>query len=270
MSCYKLSSLDAIHVSTVLEDCIDQLAILGRIMPDTKDSKRDGNSEVVELIENQKLLEKQYEKMVSTQEKASNSAGEISDLTKQIHTNTQAINKIFRRNKFVQDAGQKVQVDRRFLFDILETTLAEIKEKQSFESLVSAVKKEREKKQEIQSIVAREEESRKTVRQLQRSIVENRKEQETEVQKRNELIAFLKDQLQEMKAKTTMESKYIKKDAELRVACSQKKCVQAEDALKDDITDLNKQIESKRFVLPVNSRLSAVFYELRYFSRQKV
>lgn len=248
MSCYKLSSLDAIHVSTVLEDCIDQLAILGRIMPDTKDStKHDGNSEVVELIENQKVLEKQYEKMVSTQEKTVNSASEISDLTKQIHTNTQAINKIFRRNKFVQDAGQKVQVDRRFLYDILEATLDEIKEKQSFESLVSAVKKEREKKQEIQSIVAREEESRKTVRQLQRSIVENRKEQETEVQKRNELIAFLKDQLQEMKAKTTMESKYIKKDAELRVACSQKKCVQAEDALRDDITDLNKQIESKDY-----------------------
>ena len=28
-----LGAVDAIHVATVLEDCVDQLAILGRIMP---------------------------------------------------------------------------------------------------------------------------------------------------------------------------------------------------------------------------------------------
>jgi len=254
MSCYKLSALDVVHVSTVLEDCIDQLAILGRIMPDAKDSKNDVNAEVVQLIENQKLMEKQYEMLMTKNQSAGSVASDesvasgnddIPELTKKIHSNTQAINKIFRRNKFVQDANQKVQVDRRFLFNILEKTLEEIKEKQSFHTLVDAVKQERDKKQEIQSIVAREEESRKTVRQLQRSIIENKKEQETEVQKRNELIAYLKDQLQEMKAKTTMESKYIKKDAELRVICSQKKCIQSEDALKDEINDLNKQIESE-------------------------
>lgn len=253
MSCYKLSALDAVHVSTVLEDCIDQLAILGRIMPDAKDSKNDVNAEVVQLIENQKLMEKQYEAIMTRNQNGSRSSvgdsvgndkEDVSELTKKIHSNTQAINKIFRRNKFVQDAGQKVQVDRRFLHSILERTLEEIHEKQSFHTLVDAVKQERDKKQEIQSIVAREEESRKTVRQLQRSIVENKKEQETEVQKRNELIAYLKDQLQEMKAKTAMEGKYIKKDAELRVICSQKKCIQSEDALKNEITDLNKQIES--------------------------
>lgn len=253
MSCYKLSALDVVHVSTVLEDCIDQLAILGRIMPNAKDSKNDVNAEVVQLIEDQKLMEKQYE-MLMTRNQGAGSVGsdesvtgndDIPELTKKIHSNTQAINKIFRRNKFVQDANQKVQVDRRFLFNILEKTLDEIKEKQSFHTLVDAVKQERDKKQEIQAIVAREEESRKTVRQLQRSIIENKKEQETEVKKRNELIAYLKDQLQEMKAKTTMESKYIKKDAELRVICSQKKCIQSEETLKEEIIDLNKQIESE-------------------------
>ena len=35
------------------------------------------------------------------------------------------------------------------------------------------------------------------------------------LQQRNEMIAHLKDQLQEMKAKTSMEGKYIKKDAEV-------------------------------------------------------
>ena len=39
---------------------------------------------------------------------------------------------------------------------------------------------------------------------------------EKKKQQRNEMIAHLKDQLQEMKAKTSMEGKYIKKDAEVK------------------------------------------------------
>ena len=38
------------------------------------------------------------------------------------------------------------------------------------------------------------------------------------LQQRNEMIAHLKDQLQEMKAKTSMEGKYIKKDAEVSIS----------------------------------------------------
>jgi hypothetical protein len=45
----------------------------------------------------------------------------------------------------------------------------------------------------------------------------------------------LKDQLQEMKAKTSMESKYLKKDADVRVACTQKKCQQEEKRLEDEV-----------------------------------
>lgn len=48
------------------------------------------------------------------------------------------------------------------------------------------------------------------------------------------MIAHLKDQLQEMKAKTSMEGKYIKKEAEVRVLCTQKKCQQSENMLKED------------------------------------
>ena len=36
-----LSNAEAIHISTVLEDCIDQLIILGRIMPVPSERKPD-------------------------------------------------------------------------------------------------------------------------------------------------------------------------------------------------------------------------------------
>ena len=36
-----LRAVDAIHVATVLEDCVDQLAVLGRIMPASFESRPD-------------------------------------------------------------------------------------------------------------------------------------------------------------------------------------------------------------------------------------
>ncbi len=36
-----LNGIEAIHVATVMEDCVDQLAILGRIMPASYDARVD-------------------------------------------------------------------------------------------------------------------------------------------------------------------------------------------------------------------------------------
>lgn len=49
------------------------------------------------------------------------------------------------------------------------------------------------------------------------------------------MIAYLKDQLQEMKAKTDMENRYVKKDTELQVAQVQKKCSNNENDLQNEI-----------------------------------
>jgi hypothetical protein len=49
------------------------------------------------------------------------------------------------------------------------------------------------------------------------------------------MIAHLKDQLQEMKAKASMEGKYIRKDAEVRVSVTQKKCQQTEASLRQGL-----------------------------------
>lgn len=265
---YKLSALDAVHVSAVLEDCVDQLAILGRIMPVSSDSRHEGNKEVVELIEHQKKLEARYDELLSSP-KVKELDGDISELTQAIHANTQAINKSFRRNKFIQDTGQKIQNDRRFVYDVLESTLNEIKSTQTFNSLVEAVNNEESKKNELQSIISREDASRKRVKQLQKALIENRKEQELELQKRNELIAHLKDQLQETKAKTNMENKYIKKDADVRVACSQKKCQLTEQEIKNEIISLNKEMEST-FCLVLNLFNHSHRYLVSCFLRYRI
>ena len=83
--------------------------------------------------------------------------------------------------------------------------------------------------------VDREEEGRKKVRQLQKQIAEVKRNRESELQQRREMIAHLKDQLQEMKAKTSMEGKYVKKVCDVSVAQTQKRCVMSEKALQNEI-----------------------------------
>lgn len=87
----------------------------------------------------------------------------------------------------------------------------------------------------INCLYFREEDGRKRVKQLQKQITDLKAEKETELQQRNEMISHLKDQLQEMKAKSSMEGKYIKKCAEVAVTQTQKRCALYEKELRDEI-----------------------------------
>ena len=87
----------------------------------------------------------------------------------------------------------------------------------------------------IFSYCNREEESRKLIKELQKSLIDLKQEKEVEIQKRNELIAHLKDRLQELKAKTNMEAKYVKKSTDNSVQQTKKKCDLSEIELKTQI-----------------------------------
>lgn len=60
-----LSRLDALHISAVLEDCVDQLAILGHIMPSSLDGRPDAreivDDELGQILQDQRFLESRYE-----------------------------------------------------------------------------------------------------------------------------------------------------------------------------------------------------------------
>lgn len=60
-----LSSLDAVHISAVLEDCVDQLAILGHIMPPSLEGRSDAaqivDDELGQILQDQRFLESRFE-----------------------------------------------------------------------------------------------------------------------------------------------------------------------------------------------------------------
>ena len=73
------------------------------------------------------------------------------------------------------------------------------------------------------------------IKDLQKSLIDIKQEKEKEIQKRNELIAHLKDRLQELRAKTTMEGKYVKKSTDNSVSQTKKRCDLSELELKQQI-----------------------------------
>ena len=118
---------------------------------------------------------------------------------------------------------------------MLSNLVTDINDKKSFISLRASVFLEKNNKTEFADVIKKEEESREMIKELQKSLIDIKNEKEVEVQKRNELIAHLKDRLQELKAKTNMEAKYVKKSTDNSVAQTKKKCDLSEAELKQQI-----------------------------------
>ncbi|XP_002154128.2 dynein regulatory complex protein 9 isoform X1 [Hydra vulgaris] len=239
----KLTPLEAIHVVSALEDCVDQLFVLNSVIAGKPEINQEKVDTLTRLLEQRKLLEAQYVELISP-EKSQDEYLE-NELTKKIHKNTLEINKFMRINKSHEDSGQKIHKDLHFVLNVLESTLLEVKSQHTFNSLVEIVEKEKENKKKIQDVISKEEESRKRLKQLQKAVIDTKKEQEIELENKNELIANLKDKLQEIKAKTNMEVRYLKKDAEVRLACFQKKSKIAEQDLRNELATLNRQVEDE-------------------------
>jgi kinesin family protein 6/9 len=256
-----LSNVEALHMSAVLEDCIDQLIILGRIMPVAYPDKitpsvaQVVNDDISQLVESQKQLEASYESVVSS--RSSKQPGlkhdqgvhaEVQKAGAELRNNAAIFAFSLKQNPLAKDNLDKIQSDRSYLEHILHDTMVELRSHGTYQSLVDAVAQEKENKAEMEEVIRREEESRKHVKQLEKQINEVRRERNAELQQRNEMIAHLKDQLQEMKAKTMMEGKYVKKMCDVSVAQTQKRCLFNEKTLQTEIEELKAKIDEENRV----------------------
>lgn len=269
MATEQLSEVDAVIVSTILEDFLDQLVIMGRILPASLEHRSNAEDivkgEIGSLISNQMFLQTKYEKLMQRRDELLRGSGGVGGDTQQ-RVNPQMLASIsadienvdgsikagmrqfarsVKQSPLTADNMQKIQQDRTFLEDVIGATIKEILKTQTCENLVAAVKEEQEQKNMLQKTIQKEEEGRKRVRQLQKKLQEMKRERETEIQQRNEMIAHLKDQLQEMKAKTSMENRYVKKMADVTVAQTQRRCQLTEKELKEEIEKLKTKIDEE-------------------------
>ncbi|XP_034637494.1 dynein regulatory complex protein 9 isoform X2 [Trachemys scripta elegans] len=268
------SPLEAVQICAALEDCLDQLAILGYIMPVSYEGRTDISNidaqEISEIVKSQKELGVKFEHLMSARSEnrptVPSESLKFTELGQQLQETSgdlKRANHLFSRaakqSAVSSDNLRKVQADRQYASDVIAETLQEMQTSGTFQSLLQAVRREEERKSNFYTTIIREEEGRKEIKSLQKRLQDVKKEKELELQNRNEMIAYLKDQLQEMKAKTDMESRYVKKDTELQVYQTQKKCSNAE-------SDLFNEIEKLRIK---NDEEIRVHVEIENFLRQQ-
>ncbi|XP_077343819.1 dynein regulatory complex protein 9 [Lithobates pipiens] len=252
-----LPMLDVLRVCTVLEDSLDQLSILGFIMPVSYHGQSDmvGN-EVGTILKTQRQLEGRFEELIGSHSSRQLTPPPLSnkflDLKDQVHETSQKLKisneqftKAVRQSPLTSDNLKKVQADRQFAADVITDMLKELETTGSFQSLQHAVVMEKEKKANFYSTIDREQEGRKNIKALQKQLHDVRQEKKVELQSRTKLIACLKDQLQEMKAKTNMEGRYVKKDSELQMSQTQTKCRIAESELQLEIQKVKEKMDEE-------------------------
>lgn len=254
-----LSGSDAIHIATVLEDCVDQLSVLGKIMPHTFDGRPDAfslvHTQMTELMDSQRDLETRYQSILAKKLDLKHTTANVNRLTEMekevletggdLKNSTHVFTRSVRQNPLTGDNTAKIQDDRLFIEGVMAETLSELIQNCTFKVLEEAVNVQKERKAQLLETILKEENGRKRVKTLQKQLGDIKKEKEKELQERNEMIAHLKDQLQEMKAKTNMEGKYIKKCAEVSVAQTQKKCSLSEKEMKDEIEKYRHDIDEE-------------------------
>ncbi|KAM8905979.1 dynein regulatory complex protein 9 isoform 2-T3 [Lycaon pictus] len=242
-----LSILDVLRISAVLEDTADQLSILNYIMPVQYERKQSvimkKNKSLEKLAEaprtsrlSSPFLPKEESKLPEIK-KGSQFTDEFNKLQDLV------FKKLTRQTIMSTEILKKIQIDRQFFSDIITKTMQELEESGTFTSLLEALGKERENKMHFYDIIAREEKGKKQIKSLQKHLFTVKKERQAEIQSRNEYIAHLKDQLQEMKAKTNMENRYMKRNTDLQISQTQKKCNRTEELLLEEIEKLQEKLE---------------------------
>ncbi|XP_070262531.1 dynein regulatory complex protein 9 isoform X5 [Myotis yumanensis] len=241
-----LSILDVLRISAVLEDTTDQLSILNYIMPvqyerrQSSSMKKNNEMNLEEKSpENPPAVPKMSKEEPKLPEirqggQLANEYNKVQDLVLQTPA---------RQSVISTETLKKIQNDRQFLSDVIADTMQELQNSGTFNNLLTCLNEERENKTHFYDIIDREEKGRKRIKSLQKELHNVKRERQVEVQNRNEYIAHLKDQLQELKAKTNMENRFMKRNTELQISQTQKKCNRTEELLLEEIEKLEEKLE---------------------------
>ncbi|XP_026710691.1 dynein regulatory complex protein 9 isoform X3 [Athene cunicularia] len=212
----KFTHLEALLFAAVLENCVDQLSILGYIMPVSYEGKTDishtGIPEVKEIIETQKEMDINYQDLMSARQGSVETVTSMSlksiehkqqlGKTEDLKSTHHLSNRAMKHNALSVESLRKIQADRA-------------------------------------------EEGKKEIKSLEKQLQDVKKETEIELQNRDNMIAYLRDELQEMRTKMNMESRYMKKSTDLQIHQTQKKCSNAENVLDKEIQKLRTRTDEE-------------------------
>ncbi|NXS55205.1 DRC9 protein, partial [Brachypteracias leptosomus] len=251
----KITHLEALLFTAVLENCIDHLSILGHLIPVSCEGKTDishlDTQEKKEITETQKELDTNYQELMSARQGSGETVTSMSqnsikhkqemEKTGDLRSTHHVSNRARKHSALSGENLRKIQADRQYASDVITITMKQIEESGTFTSLTEANEREKAKKSKFHDFLIRSEEGKKEIKSLEKQLQEVKEETEIGFQDRDSVIAYLKDKLQEKAAKMGMESSYMKKCTDLQVHQTQKKCENAENVLDEEIQKLRRK-----------------------------
>ncbi|XP_027503025.1 dynein regulatory complex protein 9 [Corapipo altera] len=255
----KVTHLEALLFAAVLENCVDQLEILGYIMPISDEDKTDlshtGIQEMKEIIETQKELDINDPELMSARQESEETVTSMvlkntepkqqMGKTEDGKSTHQPSKRDRKQSTVTAEKLRKIEADRQYASDVIAVTMKKMQESGIFNSLTEANEREKEKKSKFYDVLIREEEGKKEIKSLQKQLQDVKRQTAKDLQNRDKIIDRLKDKLQEKTAKLDTESSYMKKDTDLQIHQTQGKCSKEENALNNEIQNLKNQTDEE-------------------------
>eukprot|EP01147_Barroeca_monosierra_P009535 gene9535-1765_t len=261
----------------ILEDAVDQLAVLGALMPakttDVNDSFIDtiAGEEVARIISEQRELEAEmsnslkvlfsndavvlqlldeHAQLEQTEDIAALDENEkaLRRVAEALKTSTILLCKNLKTKQGSLDNIMKIHDDRKFVLQVLEQTIDQLLHDGSYKMLFDNVSKEQEENNAVTEIIQRERKSRDAIKHLKAEIVRMQEQKEVDIRERNELIAQLKDQKQEARVRTQMETDYIERSAQVGIQMANKRKDLKKAELLETISKIQQQLRDEHRV----------------------
>jgi len=220
-----LSVIESARISAVVEEALEKLSFLASITPDVM-AHRDELSQIVgdeitRIIQEQRSLETRYEELIiqrtslkalSNKAKYKENQESIKEVARALRESTVELCRNLKGNPNIAENLSKIQTERSNLQNLLSKTLRELREN-SFSTLTATVEEEKARTDMIREVIAKEKEVSSAVKKLLADLTNERQQHELEVEERNEIIAKLKEELQDVRTKSSIETKYMQKEA---------------------------------------------------------
>ncbi|NXA93247.1 DRC9 protein, partial [Melanocharis versteri] len=247
----KITHLEALMFSAVLESCVDQLAILGYIMPVSQEDKTD----ICHVSMTQEELDMNSPELMAAEQESGETVTSMAPKNtehKQQQGKTgdqkstrQSSKSTKKRTTRAAEKLKKIYADRQYASEIITVTIKKMEELGTFSSLTDANEREKARNSKFYDILIREEKGKKEIKALQKQLQDVKKQSDKDLQSRDKVIERLKDKLQEKTAKLNTESYYMKKNTDLQIQLTQKKCSNAENALEKEIQTLKSKTDEE-------------------------
>jgi len=250
-----LTVTESARVSSVVEEALEKLSFLASITPDVM-AHRDELSQIVgdeitRIIQEQRSLETRYEELIiqrttlkalSNKAKYKENQESIKEVARALRESTVELCRNLKGNPNIAENLSKIQTERSNLQNLLSKTLRELREN-SFSTLTATVEEEKARTDMIREVIAKEKEVSSAVKKLLADLTNERQQHELEVEERNEIIAKLKEELQDVRTKSSIETKYMQKEARAHGQSLNRIYNQQSTELEQQIRKVRKQLE---------------------------